>query len=98
MDGTDLKSLAIGILCALIVMTVVAGFNRTRIKSLRDEISFIDFEIEQLGAIRKSSVEMNRSSFKGIFALFFLFGLANLIPLAFNLAGSENFLNIPQVA
>lgn len=98
MNGTDLKSLVIGIFGTLIVMAVVAGFKRTRIKSLRDDITFIDFEIEQLSKIRKSSVEMNRSSFKGIFAMFFLFGLANLIPLAFELAGLENIFHIPQIA
>ncbi|EHU4934756.1 hypothetical protein KY890_004177 [Vibrio vulnificus] len=98
MNGTDLKSLLIGILGTVIVMFVVAVYKKSRAKSLKDDIDLIDFEIEHLGKIRKSSVEMSRSSFKGIFAMFFLFGLANLIPLAFDLAGLGNLFRIPQIA
>ncbi|EGR2554648.1 hypothetical protein DX887_02545 [Vibrio alginolyticus] len=98
MNQMDIKSIFIGILSSLIVVVAVALYKRSRVKSLKDDIELIDFEIEQLGKIRKSSVEMSRSSFKGIFALFFLFGLANLIPIAFDLAGLSNVLHIPQIA
>ncbi len=98
MNGTDVKSLLIGILGTVIVMFSVAVYKKSRAKSLKDDIDLIDFEIEHLGKIRKSSVEMSRSSFKGIFAMFFLFGLANLIPLAFDLVGLGNLLRIPQIA
>ncbi len=98
MNDTDLKSLLIGILGTVIVMATVAAYKKTRAKSLRDDIDLIDFEIEHLGKIRKSSVEMSRSSFKGIFSMFFLFGLANLIPIAFDLADLGNFLHIPQIS
>ncbi|MGF1792930.1 hypothetical protein L4D21_20240 [Photobacterium profundum] len=97
MNETDLKSLLIGILGTVIVMAFVAAYKKTRAKSLKDDIDLIDFEIEHLGKIRKSSVEMSRSSFKGIFSLFFLFGLANLIPNVFDLAGLGNLLHIPQI-
>ncbi|EGR4437047.1 hypothetical protein DDN22_18595, partial [Vibrio cholerae] len=97
MNGTDVKSLLIGILGTVIVMFVVAVYKKSRAKSLKDDIDLIDFEIEHLGKIRKSSVEMSRSSFKGIFAMFFLFGLANLIPLAFDLVGLGNLFRIPQI-
>ncbi|NOI58909.1 hypothetical protein [Vibrio coralliilyticus] len=97
MNGTDIKSLLIGILGTVIVMLVVAVYKKSRAKSLKDDIDLIDFEIEHLGKIRKSSVEMSRSSFRGIFAMFFLFGLANLIPIAFDLAGLGDLLRIPQM-
>ncbi len=98
MNMTDFKSISIGILSSLIVIAVMALYKKTRVKSLKDDIELIDFEIELLGKIRKSSVEMSRSSFRGIFAMFFLFGLANLIPIVFDLIGLGNVLHIPQVA
>ncbi|CCN33712.1 membrane hypothetical protein [Vibrio nigripulchritudo SO65] len=98
MSETDLKSLLMGILGTVIVMVATAAYKKTRAKALRDDIDLIDFEIEHLGKIRKSSVEMSRSSFKGIFAMFFLFGLVNLIPIAFELIGFGNYLRISQVA
>ncbi|HIF9315815.1 hypothetical protein [Photobacterium damselae] len=96
MNETDVKSLFIGILGTVIVMVAVAVYKKSRAKSLKDDIELIDFEIEHLGKIRKSSVEMSRSSFKGIFAIFFLFGLANLIPIAFDFSGLGNIYQIPQ--
>ncbi|HIF9075833.1 TPA: hypothetical protein ACX6NV_000664 [Photobacterium damselae] len=98
MNETDVKSLFIGILGTVIVMVIVAVYKKSRAKSLKEDIELIDFEIEHLGKIRKSSVEMSRSSFKGIFAMFFLFGLANLIPISFDLSGLGNIYQIPQFA
>ena len=76
----DLKSLVIGVLGGLLVLVIAKAYRAYQRKNIRDDIEFIEFEKGHLEAMKKSSVEMNRSSFRAIFLLFLLVGLANLIP------------------
>ena len=76
----DLRSLVIGIVGGLIVVILVWAFRAYRRKSIADDIAFLEFEKEHLEAMKRSGVEMSRSSFRAIFTLLFIFGLTNLIP------------------
>ncbi len=75
----DLKTLALGIFGGLIVLLIAAAFRKFRIKTINDDIEFLEFEKNHLAEMKRSSVEMNRSSFRALFALLFILGLANLI-------------------
>jgi hypothetical protein len=85
----DLRSLFIGVLGGLIVLGIVKTYNLYKIKSIREDIKFLEFEKNHLSEMKRSGVEMNRISFRAIFALFFLMGLANLTPKLFTLADAE---------
>ena len=76
----DLKSLLLGVIGGLIVLGIVKIYRAYKRSSLKTDIEFIEFEKKHLEAMKKSSVEMNRSSFRAIFLVFILIGLANLIP------------------
>ncbi|KPA51841.1 hypothetical protein VT25_17245 [Photobacterium leiognathi subsp. mandapamensis] len=87
----ELKSLLIGIIGTLIVMAGVRFIKDRRKKTLKGDIEFIDLELESLSKMKRSSVEMNRASFRGVFALLFLFSIANAISYTLD------WLNIPML-
>jgi len=76
----DLKSLAIGILGGLMVLGIAKAYVSYRNRSICSEIRNIELERDHLEAMKKSSVEMNRSSFKALFFLLMLIGIANILP------------------
>ncbi|MGY6405585.1 hypothetical protein, partial [Vibrio parahaemolyticus] len=79
----DLKSLLIGIIGTLIVMLGVHFFKSQRRKSLKEDVELIELELQVLEKMKRSSVEMNRASFRGLYALLFLFGSTNLVTSTF---------------
>ncbi len=83
-DIQDIKGLIIGIIGSLIVLAGTYLVKSFRRKSLKDDIEIIDLELEILERMKRSSVEMNRASFRGLYGLFFLFGLINSIPAVFD--------------
>jgi F0F1-type ATP synthase membrane subunit a len=85
----DLKSLAIGIVGAFIVLAITKIYRAYHRKTIRDDIEFVEYEKQHLESMKKSSVEMNRSSFRAIFSLFLLVALANLIPAFFSAISSS---------
>ncbi|TPW23754.1 hypothetical protein FH712_07405 [Marinobacter nauticus] len=85
----DLKTLFIGVLGGLMVLGIAKAYKSYRHKSVQEDIKFLEFEKKHLGEMKKSSVEMNRSSFRAIFALFLFIGLANLTPQIFDLINAE---------
>lgn len=85
----DLKTLLIGVLGGLMVLGIAKAYKSYRHKSVQEDIKFLEFEKKHLGEMKKSSVEMNRSSFRAIFALFLFIGLANLTPRLFDLINAE---------
>jgi len=89
---SDIKSLIIGIIGGLIVLGISNAYKHYKKKTIREDIQFLEFEKQHLGEMKKSSVEMNRSSFRAIFFLFLLMGVANLIPELI-LQVSNNALN-----
>ena len=74
----DLKSLLIGILGGLIVLAVSKFYKAYRVKKIRDDISLLEYERSHLEEMKRSSVEMNRSAFRSIFAMLSLMGFAKL--------------------
>jgi hypothetical protein len=80
----DLRSLFIGVLGGLIVWLIIWTIKRYLKKSLLNDIELLEFEKEHLQAMKRSSVEMNRSSFRAVFALFLIFGIASITPHIFS--------------
>lgn len=85
----DVKTLFIGVLGGLMVLGIAKAYKSYRHKSVQEDIKFLEFEKKHLGEMKRSSVEMNRSSFRAIFALFLFIGLANQTPLIFDLINAE---------
>jgi len=83
----DFKALAIGVFGGLIVLGISKVYRAYRIKSLKQDIELLEFEKGHLAEMKRSSVEMNRSSFKALFAVLILIALANLIPAFFEFVG-----------
>lgn len=80
----DLRTLVTGVAGGLIVLVIAGGFRAYRRKSISEDIKFLEYEKSHLEAMKRSSVEMNRSSFRTVFFLLFLLGLANLMPKLFS--------------
>jgi len=85
----DLKSLLIGIVGGLIVIAISKAYKSYKKKTIQEDINILEFEKKHLEEMKRSSVEMNRSSFRAVFALFFFIGLANLVPTFFALINIE---------
>lgn len=85
----DLKSLMIGIIGGLIVIGMSKLYKAYRKKSILEDIEFLEYEKRHLEEMKRSSVEMNRSSFRSVFALFLLIGIANLAQIVFSLINVE---------
>jgi len=64
----------------LVTLAVQKIFKSIRIKTIRDDIEFIEFEKAHLEAMKRSSVEMNRSSFRGLFLVAMMIGIACYVP------------------
>ncbi len=85
----DIKTLAIGVLGGLIVIGLSKILRAYQKKTLRDDIEFVEYEKNHLAEMKRSSVEMNRSSFRALFAVFIFIALANLIPSLFRIIGID---------
>jgi hypothetical protein len=85
----DLKSLLIGIVGGLIVLALSKLYRGYRRRSIQDDIRFLEFERQHLEEMKRSSIEMNRSSFRAIFIIFLLIGLANLLPKFLSVVNAE---------
>lgn len=85
----DLKSLVIGVVGGFIVLGVSSIRRAYTKKSLRDDIEFVEYEINHLSEMKRSSVEMNRSSFQALFAVLTLIAIANVVPVVTHLFGVD---------
>jgi hypothetical protein len=83
----NLKALFIGVLGGLIVLGISKAYRAYRVKSLKQDVELLEFEKKHLAEMKKSSVEMNRSSFRALFAVLMLIALANLIPTFLSFTG-----------
>jgi len=90
----DFRSLIIGVVGGFIVIAIAKGYRLYRRKSIKDDIEYLEFEKSRIEVMSKSGVKMNMHSFRSIFALFLIFGLANLIPKCFELIAASNFSNL----
>lgn len=79
----DVKALLIGISGGLVVLALSKVYRGFRKRSIQDDIRFLEFERQHLEEMKRSSVELNRSSFRAIFALFLFIGLSNLSTIFF---------------
>jgi hypothetical protein len=93
----DFKSLLIGIVGGLIVLLIAKLFRAYQRKSILQDIEILEFEKKHLEDMKRSSVEMNRSSFRALFAVLMFVALANLIPMMFNFSKMIFSLNIPEL-
>jgi len=83
----DIKTLIIGILGGVVVLALSKAYRAYRIKTLKQDIEFLEFEKNHLAEMKRSSVERNRSSFRALFAVLMFIALANFLPILFSLAG-----------
>jgi hypothetical protein len=80
----DLRSIAVGVIAGLIVIGLSRVFRAYRKRVLRDDIEFAEYEKRHLAEMKRSNVEMNRSSFRALFAVLSFIALANLVPSFFS--------------
>jgi magnesium-transporting ATPase (P-type) len=88
MEMEELKNLAIGITGGLVVLVISKLYRTYRKKSIREDIELLEYEKNHLSEMKRSSVEMNRTSFRAIFSVLMFIGFANLIPYINFFAGS----------
>lgn len=88
----DFKSLIIGVFGGLIVLVISKLFREYRKRSVRDDIEFLEYEKNHLQQMKKSSVEMNRSSFRALFAVLMFIALANLVPRVLDIFGINDLI------
>lgn len=79
----DLKALAIGVFGGLIVIGLSKIFRSYQKMSLQDDIELIEYEKNHLAEMKRSSIEMNRSSFRSLFTVLMLIALAKIVPAIF---------------
>ena len=89
----EFKALFWSVIGGFIVLAIAKIYRSYKMKSIKNDIDLIEFEMSHLEAMKKSSVEMNRSSFKGIFFILFLISLSNVIPHAFSFLIGGDFSN-----
>jgi len=83
----DIKSIIIGIISGLLVIYIHSIYKKHKIRKIKDEIDLLEWEKSHIERMRRSSIEMSRSSFKALFIVLMFMSLANLIPEFFNLIG-----------
>ena len=76
----DFRALIIGILGGLIVLGIRALYKSFQKTTIRQDIEFWEYEKNHLSEMKRSSVEMNRSTFNGLFGILMFMALAHLIP------------------
>lgn len=74
----DPNDLIFAVVVSLITAGIIELIRRYKTFSLKQDIETLELEKNILEEMKKSSVEMNRVSFRGIFMCFFLIALANL--------------------
>lgn len=74
----DPNDLIFAVVVSLITAGIIELIRRYRTFSLKQDIETLELEKTILEEMKKSSVEMNRVSFRGIFMCFLLIALANL--------------------
>ena len=92
----ELKTLLIGILGGFLVLGISKFHKSYRRKSIKEEIQDLEYEKELLTNMKRSSVELTRSSFRFIFAVFMFFALANLVPSLFTLLEDPIFNKVAR--
>ncbi|WP_028470016.1 hypothetical protein [Neptunomonas japonica] len=76
----DFKNLSIGILGGAIVLVGHGYYKRLKRSNILSDIEMLTYEKEHLEGMKRSSVQMSRSSFRAIFAVFMMFSAAELVP------------------
>lgn len=92
-----LSALFWSVIGGFIVLAINKIYRAYKKKTMKDDLDSIEFEITHLEAMKKSSVEMNRSSFRGLFFMFFLIALANVVPSAFSFFGDATLNYIASI-
>lgn len=82
----------VGIISGLFVIFINAVYQKHKKRKIKEDIDLLEWEKNHLGGMKRSSVEMNRSSFKALFAVLMLMSIANLIPKFFILIGLDSFM------
>lgn len=76
----DYKNIAYGLLVWAIATSLTWLYRRYRVSSIKSDIEMLTYEKEHLEEMKRFGIEMNRSSFRGIFAILIMFSIAGGIP------------------
>ena len=79
---TDFRALIIGVFGGLIVLGLRHLYNLFQNRSNRQDLEFWEYEKKHLEEMKRSSVEMNRSTFNGLFGILMFMALGHIIPNA----------------
>jgi len=92
----DLRALFIGVLGGLVTYCVVGFVKRYSKKSALLDIELLEAEKKHLGLVEGSELEMIRSSFRSLFLLLTLLGVACVSPymLSFVYPAGEHGVNL----
>ncbi len=69
-----------GVISGILVVLIFKAITSYHQKTIRDDIKNFEFEKKHLAEMKRSSVEMNRSSFRAIFLVLLLVSMANITP------------------
>ncbi|KEQ16734.1 hypothetical protein [Endozoicomonas numazuensis] len=83
------NSLFYSVLGAAIWAICTKLYSVYRKKNIEESLKVLKLEKELLSAMEESSIEMNKSSFRMIFALSIVFGAANLLPATILFSNQE---------
>ncbi|SIS88400.1 hypothetical protein [Neptunomonas antarctica] len=76
----DAKALIIGLVGGVIVLAGHGYYKKFERSNILSDIEILTYEKEHLEGMKRSSVEMNRVSFRAIFALLMIFSFAEGVP------------------
>lgn len=93
----QLNNLVFSVIGGLITVGIIKIFHAYRKKSIRDDLEIIELEKTVLEGMKKSSVEMNRNSFRAIFFVFTLISLANVISHSGQIINSTKLVNFTEL-
>lgn len=76
----DLKGLVIGVVGSVAVLVGHGYYKRLKRSNILTDIEMLTYEKEHLEGMKRSSVQMSRSSFRAIFAVLIMFSIGGAIP------------------
>lgn len=80
---TNFENLIIGVAGGLAVILIQWIWRQNKRSSLQESLQYLEWEKQYFNEILKSSVALNRNSFRSIFYILLFIGIANIISVVF---------------
>jgi hypothetical protein len=98
----DVRAIVLGVVSSIVASALIfAGafaWRRYRRRAMKEDLEFLRLERQHLEAMKRSGVEMNRSSYRSLFFSLFLFALAEAIVTGLTYAGAAQVGRITAMA